>query len=45
MGISKTKLHPAWTAAGVTFLTLVATAGFRSTPSLWPSASTFCSLV
>ena len=34
MAISKTKLHPAWTAAGVTFLTLVATAGFRSTPSV-----------
>lgn len=30
----KTKIHPAWFAAGVTFLTLVATAGFRSAPSV-----------
>ena len=28
------KVHPAWTAAGVTFLTLMATAGFRSAPSI-----------
>ena len=28
------KIHPAWFAAGVTFLTLVATAGFRSAPSV-----------
>ncbi|MCX6454863.1 MAG: MFS transporter [Actinobacteria bacterium] len=28
------RIHPAWTAAGVTFLTLVATAGFRSAPSV-----------
>jgi sugar phosphate permease len=28
------KLHPAWTAFAVTFLTLVATAGFRSAPSV-----------
>ena len=30
----KPKVHPAWFAAGVTFFTLVATAGFRSTPSV-----------
>ncbi len=28
------KLHPAWTALVVTFLTLMATAGFRSAPSV-----------
>ena len=28
------KLHPAWTAFGVTFLTLMAMAGFRSAPSV-----------
>ena len=28
------KLHPAWTAAVVTFFTLVATAGFRAAPSV-----------
>ena len=28
------KLHPAWTALVVTFLTLMATAGFRSAPSI-----------
>jgi len=28
------KLHPAWIAAGVVFLTLFATAGFRATPSV-----------
>ena len=28
------KVHPAWIAAGVTFLTLMATAGFRSAPSI-----------
>ena len=28
------KLHPAWFAAGVTFLTLAMTAGFRSAPSV-----------
>jgi len=28
------KVHPAWTAAGVTFLTLIATSGFRSAPSV-----------
>jgi len=28
------KIHPAWIAAGVTFLTLVSTSGFRSAPSV-----------
>jgi len=28
------RIHPAWIAAGVTFFTLVATAGFRSTPTV-----------
>ena len=28
------KFHPAWTAAAVTFFTLVATAGFRAAPSV-----------
>lgn len=28
------KLHPGWVAAGITFLTLVMTAGFRSAPSV-----------
>ena len=28
------RIHPAWIAAGVTFLTLVANAGFRSAPSV-----------
>jgi len=31
---SERKFHPAWTAAIVTFFTLVATAGFRSAPSV-----------
>jgi len=30
----KRRIHPAWFAAGVTFLTLIATAGFRSAPSV-----------
>lgn len=30
----RTKMHPAWIAAIVTFLTLIATAGFRSAPSV-----------
>ena len=30
----RSKLHPAWIAVGVTFFTLVATAGFRSAPSV-----------
>lgn len=30
----KSKIHPAWIAAIVTFFTLVATAGFRSAPSV-----------
>ncbi|MEI6845261.1 MAG: MFS transporter, partial [Actinomycetes bacterium] len=32
--MNKSKIHPAWIAAIVTFLTLVATAGFRSAPSV-----------
>ena len=28
------RIHPGWIAAAVTFLTLVATAGFRSAPSV-----------
>jgi len=32
--IKSRRIHPAWFAAGVTFLTLVATAGFRSAPSV-----------
>ena len=28
------KIHPAWIAAGITFLTLVASAGYRSAPSV-----------
>ena len=32
--ITKHKIHPAWIAAIVTFFTLVATAGFRSAPSV-----------
>ncbi|CAB4583690.1 unannotated protein [freshwater metagenome] len=31
---AKQKMHPAWIAAVVTFFTLVATAGFRSAPSV-----------
>ncbi|MFZ4108384.1 MAG: MFS transporter [Candidatus Planktophila sp.] len=31
---TRSKLHPAWIAAIVTFFTLVATAGFRSAPSV-----------
>ena len=31
---TKRKVHPAWIAATVTFFTLVATAGFRSAPSV-----------
>ena len=31
---NKAKIHPAWIAAIVTFFTLVATAGFRSAPSV-----------
>lgn len=30
----RSKIHPAWIAAIVTFLTLIATAGFRSAPSV-----------
>lgn len=32
--LNKSKIHPAWIAAVVTFFTLVATAGFRSAPSV-----------
>ena len=32
--IKSRRIHPAWFAAAVTFLTLVATAGFRSAPSV-----------
>lgn len=32
--VIKSKIHPAWIAAIVTFFTLVATAGFRSAPSV-----------
>ena len=32
--MARRKLHPAWTALVVTFLTLMATAGFRSAPSV-----------
>ena len=32
--MSARKIHPAWTALVVTFLTLMATAGFRSAPSV-----------
>ena len=32
--MSKKKIHPAWFAVGVTFLTLVTTAGFRSASSV-----------
>mgnify|MGYP003335987486 CR=1 FL=1 len=28
------RIHPAWIAAAVTFLTLAATAGFRAAPSV-----------
>lgn len=30
----KSPLHPAWVIAGITFITLMATAGFRSAPSV-----------
>ena len=30
----KSKIHPAWIVAGITFGTLFATAGFRSAPSV-----------
>jgi predicted MFS family arabinose efflux permease len=32
--VAKQKLHPGWIAAAVTFFTLMATAGFRSAPSV-----------
>ncbi|MFM8868583.1 MAG: MFS transporter, partial [Candidatus Nanopelagicus sp.] len=30
----KSRIHPAWIVAGITFATLFATAGFRSAPSV-----------
>ena len=32
--VTNTRIHPAWFIAGITFLTLMATAGFRSAPSV-----------
>jgi MFS family permease len=32
--MAKQKIHPGWIAAGVTFITLMAAAGFRSAPSI-----------
>ena len=32
--MKKKRIHPAWIAAGVTWLTLVASAGYRSAPSV-----------
>ena len=32
--ITRFRMHPAWIVAGLTFLTLMATAGFRSAPSV-----------
>ena len=32
--MKNTKIHPAWIAAGITFITLVASAGYRSAPSV-----------
>jgi len=32
--ITRFRIHPAWIVAGLTFLTLMATAGFRSAPSV-----------
>ena len=39
----KSKLHPAWIVAGITFATLFASAGFRSAPSvlIWPLEDEF----
>ena len=34
MVLTKAKLHPGWIAVAVTFVTLMATAGFRSAPSV-----------
>ena len=34
MALTKSKIHPGWIAVAVTFLTLIATAGFRSAPSV-----------
>ena len=32
--LARSRIHPAWIIAGLTFLTLMATAGFRSAPSV-----------
>ena len=34
MAVAKRKIHPGWFAVAVTFATLIATAGFRSAPSV-----------
>ena len=34
MALAKSKIHPGWFAVAVTFATLIATAGFRSAPSV-----------
>jgi len=34
MALAKRKIHPGWIAVAVTFVTLIATAGFRSAPSV-----------
>ena len=34
MALAKSKIHPGWIAVAVTFATLMATAGFRSAPSV-----------
>jgi len=34
MSVAKRKIHPGWFAVAVTFATLIATAGFRSAPSV-----------
>ena len=34
MALTKSKIHPGWIAVAVTFVTLMATAGFRSAPSV-----------
>ena len=34
MALAKSRIHPGWIAVAVTFVTLMATAGFRSAPSV-----------
>lgn len=34
MALAKSKIHPGWIAVAITFVTLMATAGFRSAPSV-----------